>query len=89
MTLARNMVLRWFWWCLAIAAKVDVLVQLCGLMVDKGGGRMVVVAIIRVNGATSDQQELALNTVIVGFLCEDEGEEEDEDEEKERMRTPH
>ena len=41
-----------------------------------------VVAIIRVNGATSDQQGLALNTVIVRFLCEDKGE-GDEDEEQE------
>ena len=39
-----------------------------------------VVAIIRVNGATSDQQGLARNTVIVRFLCEDKGEEDEEKE---------
>ena len=34
-------ILRWWLWQFAITTKVDVLVQLCGLMVDKGGGRMV------------------------------------------------
>ena len=39
-----------------------------------------VVAIIRVNGPTSDQQGLALNTVMLGFLYQDKGEEDDDEE---------
>ena len=39
---------------------------------------VVVVAIIRVNGPTSDQQGLELNTVMLGFLYQDQGEEDDD-----------
>ena len=39
---------------------------------------VVVVAIIRVNGPTSDQQGLELNTVMLGFLYHDKGEEDDD-----------
>ena len=39
---------------------------------------VVVVAIIRVNGPTSDQQGLQLNTVMLGFLYQDQGEEDDD-----------
>ena len=39
---------------------------------------VVVVAIIRVNGPTSDQQGLQLNTVMLGFLYHDKGEEDDD-----------
>ena len=41
---------------------------------------VVVVAIIRVNGPTSDQQGLELNTVMLGFLYQDQGEEDDDGE---------
>ena len=41
---------------------------------------VVVAAIIRVNGPTSDQQGLALNTVMLGFLYQDKGEEDDDEE---------
>ena len=40
------------------------------------------VAIIRVNGPTSDQQGPVLNTVMLGFLCQDGGGEDDDDEKK-------
>ena len=39
-----------------------------------------VVAIIRVNGPTSDQQGPELNTVVLGFLYQDKGEEDDDEE---------
>ena len=41
---------------------------------------VVVVAIIRVNGPTSDQQGLELNTVMLGFLYHDKGEEDDDED---------
>ena len=42
---------------------------------------VVLVAIIRVNGPASDQQGPVLNTVMLGFLCQDGGEEDDDEEE--------
>ena len=44
---------------------------------------VVVVAIIRVNGPTSDQQGLELNTVMLGFLYQDQGEEDDDGKDEE------